>query len=111
MTPLRRRVRSSCLAAIAVVASVAATGCSDDKVNISPATEKVNEVLAGRDVKVDCPDKVANSSEPFDCVVTGTKTGRTSTAKFKLTGEERDTLDADSQEGLEKAITDATSER
>ena len=106
--PPRRRVSRSVVALALILAVVTTAACGDDTVDISPAVTKVNEVLAGREVKVDCPDEVENSSEPFDCKVTGTKTGKSSTAKFKLTGEDKDTLDADSQEGLEKAITEAT---
>lgn len=111
MTPPARRHVSRNVAALAFTLVMATAACGDDTVDISPAVTKVNEVLAGREVKVDCPDEVENSSEPFDCKVTGTKTGKSSTAKFKLTGEDKDTLDADSQEGLEKAITEATGQQ
>ncbi len=69
------------------IIGMGAAGCGQDKADISAAVKAANDQLAPSDARLNCPKEVDDSSEPFDCTVTGTKTGKTAPVKVKIEGD------------------------
>ena len=99
--PARRTAtRNLCAGVVAIAVSVGAVGCGS-KADISQAIDSANKQLEAADAKLSCPDEVDNESKPFDCTVTGTKTGKTAPVKMKI---ESDSITPADQDAYQKAL-------
>lgn len=89
------------------IIGLGAAGCGQDKADVSAAVKAANDQLAPSDARLNCPKEVDDSSEPFDCTVTGRKTGKTAPVKFKIEGDTITPADDDAfQQALEQVAPD-----
>ncbi len=96
--------RRGVLVAAGVGSVLAITGCGG-KSDISKANTSLNDQLKtkGLPVTIDCPKTVTDDKQ-FDCKVTNTKTAKSTTVKFRLSGKDHDTLNFADQATFTAAV-------
>lgn len=85
-----------------VATAIAATGCGDEKTDITPAVKSFNTQFAAQGVELDCPDEV--EGDTFKCDLKGTESGKSVELDMELTGDDNDTVDVQDQKAFEKAL-------